>query len=610
MKRRVSNYGPDVFFRRVRKVVRYTFICLLLSLLIGTIIGLSYATYLLPEDSWSLIPDYAKHLIKWKVKGQAASGDYVNKIQSFFNSHIENLWASVWVGFLGVFGSGTMLSLFFWKIGKKNQEDSILRGAEIVTPKQLDKLQGSNSQFGFLNGYNLGKKSPRIWEEYLWRGVAIVGRPGTGKSNLLRIMMEQDLERDAKWFIIDINGDYWRRFGRPGKDKILSLRHQESELWDIKNEDVVPSLLASFFVEKSNAGPSFWWKAGRAVMTSLIEQSKNNEEFKKILLQSDGNLIKLLEKNQDLVRKVLGKEGSGQSAGVLGNAVLDFGFLKDLGYWARKSGKTEPFSITNWATNRDDTSWVYVVVRDDELEEIKPLIGCWFNLAINGCFLRDEEAANRGVYPSLRFGLDELKSLGRLEALEKAGERLRKYRGAPFIGYQNNPQLDAIYGRDGAKNLKDVLQCKVIYSIGDPDAQEELSRLLGEQEIEETHSSTSYGHRNSDSHNESRRITRRPIVLGSEIGKLLDGEAYFKIGPFDPTKAYIGFKRFPNINDPLKWEMPPKQLEASKENQQDDQEAGRKQRALHGERDLEDALAEDYDPILEAINKSNQIEQD
>ncbi len=557
-KKRISNYGPDVFFRRIRLIIRNTFICVWSSFLIGLFGGLIYLTFMMPSGSWSSIPKYIKHLVRWHLNDNQKSAQYVLDLREFYLRHTDtyqdSLDVGIWVGVVSIFALG----FFFWKVGRRNQENSHLRGSEVITPRQLQKEMKRTNRFGFQNGYTIGKAALRVWEEFVWRGIAIVGRPGTGKSNLIRQMMKQDLKRNAKWFIIDINGDYWRKFGRPGKDKILSLRYKESELWDIKGEDVVPSLLSSYLVEKSPTGPSFWWKGGRGVLTPLIEHSKDNDDFKNKIAQSDGNILKLLKDNDELVSKVLGKEGSTQSAGILGNTVLDFSFIKDLGYWPKKAGKTKPFSITEWATDKNDTSWVYVVVRDDELEEIKPLMACWFNLAINGCFRRDEEAATKGEYPSIRIGLDELKSLGKLEEVEKAGERLRKYRCSLVIGYQNNAQLEATYGKPGAENLKDVLQFKVIYSVGEPKAQKELSELLGDQEIEEMNASVSYGRKDTDAHSESHRITKRWIVLPSEIGKLEDGDCFVKIGSFDPIKLHIPYIHYSNVNPPLEWELPPR----------------------------------------------------
>lgn len=558
MGKKTTNYGPDVVFRKLRKVMRYTAITLGSSIVLGLVSGIGFLAISLPNGSLRLVPKYARALLRSGLHKEARAVRDVREINEFIQAQSGLAWTSLWVGvgaaIVGVF----VLWFIFWRVGRKNQADKHLRGTEIIPQKKLQKQLFANARFGYLNGHKLGERGLEVPEEYTWRGWAVVGRPGTGKSNQFRIMMKQDLGRKVKGFVVDINGDYWRRFGRPGKDKILSLRHKDSEYWDFKCEDVVPSLLASYLVARSSSGPEFWWKAGRAVLTSLFEYSKDLDEFKDRIAQSDGDILKLLEDNEALASKVLGKEGSQQAAGVLGNTVLDLSFVKDLGYWPKIAKKTTPFSITEWANSTTDDSWVYVIVRDDELEEVRPLLACWFNLGINGCFRRDEDKCYKGEYPSIRFWLDELKTLGRIEEMEKAGERLRKYRASIICGYQNNPQLEMVYGAQGAKNLKDVLQNKAIYSVGDASAQEDLSIYLGEQEVDELTANESYGKRDSDAHSESRRVNRRRTVLSSELGKLPDHHCYVKVGAFDPIKTVIPYAEFPVVNPVPAWEMPPR----------------------------------------------------
>jgi hypothetical protein len=561
------NYGPEIFLRRVDRFIRYLFIDIYGSIAVGLVSGLAYVHFMKPmPGSWSMIPDFAVAQARWFLRNEESSHRTSLAIQNYLIRNTPFFKMAAWIAIGMAVVSFFLLGFIFWRVGKKNQEDSHVRGSQIIPLKQLQKDLIDASKFGFSNGYVLGSSGLRIPEEYIWRGFAFAGRPGTGKSNLIRILLNQDLNRRAKCFIIDINGDYWRKFGRPGKDKILSLRHKDSEYWDFKCEDVVPSLLASYLVPKSNSGPAFWWKAGRAVLASLIEHSEDLDDFKIQIAESDGNILKLLNSYDDLAIRVLGKEGSQQSMGVLGNTVLDFSFIKDLGYWPKQAGKDKPFSITEWAKNPDDLSWVYVIVRDDELEEIRPLVSCWFNLTVNGCFRRDESRCYAQEYPSIRLYLDELKSLGKLEDIEKGGERLRKYLGSIIAGYQNDAQLDIIYGQQGAKNLKDVLQNKVIYSIGEPGAQEDLSRYLGEHEVEEYSDNTTYGEKRNG-HSESRKMTRRRSVLPSEIGQLRDGDCYIKIGAFDPIKTHIEVVKFPNINRELEWGIPPrKKVEKSVQN--------------------------------------------
>ena len=553
-----GNFGPDIFFRKLRTGIRYFFICIWTSAFLALASAISYLYLVLPSGSFSRFLQYIPQLIRWELKGDPKSREIVLGTRRFFKNSYPDLWSSLDIAVWSFIAFLVINILIFWYIGRKAQADKHLRGSQLISSKKLQKELIKNSRSGPLNFYTFGKHAVTLGEEYHWLGMAILGRPGTGKSNLIRTMLEQDLMRESKCFIIDINGDYWKKFGRPGKDKVLSLRYKESEFWDPKAEDVPPSLLASYLVPQSKAGPDFFPKAARGVLEAIIRNSIDLDDFKEKISMSVGEILDFLESRDENVSKVIGKDGTSQAIGVIGNTVLDLGFLQDLGVWPRQKGKKEPFSIVNWASSKDDTSWVYVVINDNEIDAIRPLMACWFNLAVNGCFRRDEEECRKGKYPPIRFFLDEMKTLGRLEELEKAGERLRKHQATLVLGYQNNAQLNEIFGKNGADNLKDVLQVKFIHSIGEQSAQDELSRLLGERDVEETNASLSYG-RKDDSYSQSHRVTvGKRVVLPSEIGKLRSGECYLKIANFDPAKVKIPLKKFENINSPLVWEIPSK----------------------------------------------------
>lgn len=553
MSRKQPGIGQDVVKKKVSKFFRQIVFTIRVSVLIGLLSGGGYLAYSLPKPVWNSFFSYS---INYPLYAGFKSPKTVKKLtiaEARIIAQKEHYYSALCIAIgasiLAVIG----LSIWFRREGKASTQDHHIRGSRLVSSGELqsDICKDYGDHLGsFLS---IGQDKIRVPEQLIYRGFALCGRPGKRKSTLINYMMEEHRIKGGKGFVIDINGSYYSKFGRPG-DKILSLRDKRTEYWSFWAENVLPSLHATYLVEANEREHKFFWKSARKVIEALLRHNSNLDGLWHDLTSSDEELLNKLQSLNELAVRSLGNKGSNQAAGVLGTAVLDFSFLRELGYWGEKLGRDkEPFSIVDWATNDDpnDDSWVFIIVRDDELGELSSLVGTWFNLGIHGCLRRDEDLAAKGTYPPIMFCLDELKSLGKLPELEKGGERLRKYRGFLLLGYQNNAQIDLIYGDKSGANLRDVLQNKVIYAIGEPAAQKELSEVLGEQEIEEI-SSGDYFDAGSDSrYSQSRRVTRRRNVLPSEIGALKDGDVYLKIESYNPCKTYIPWKKWPTINIPM-----------------------------------------------------------
>jgi type IV secretory pathway TraG/TraD family ATPase VirD4 len=126
-----------------------------------------------------------------------------------------------------------------------------------------------------------------------------------------------------------------------------------------------------------------------------------------------------------------------------------------------------------------------------------------------------------------------------------------------LVGYQAAGQINDIYGQDGAKEIFQGLQTKIVFRSNDPDTAKQGSLELGEQEIEEVNSSTQLGVSPlSDRNSLNRGIKTRPIVMPSELQRLPDLHAYIKICQFDPTLIHFKYKDYKVINQPTCCEIP------------------------------------------------------
>ena len=96
----------------------------------------------------------------------------------------------------------------------------------------------------------------------------------------------------------------------------------------------------------------------------------------------------------------------------------------------------------------------------------------------NAMFHADGDVAER-----ILFEIDEARTLGRLKEIQLCHETARKYRGVVHTIWQSEGQLEEIYGKDGAKTMRDTVSWRSYNAISDGDVAEKLSRDLGDHAV-------------------------------------------------------------------------------------------------------------------------------
>lgn len=500
------------------------------------------------------LPKAADAFINFSVKN-------VEKFQEFF---WENLYWSIGFGivlFTGLFA-------FFVSRGRSIRSSDYRRGSELISPKEFNReyrrvikaeireIHRDNRYFQFKEGASFkdfwgvpfvcSADGVQIPSYALYRHCAMIGTTGVGKSTLIRWYLDYCRENGEKVIIPDINGEYAAEFFRPG-DIILSLFDANTAYWDFKSESIDPAEFAKFLVPSGDEHGKFWWKGARQVVSQLLETFKDPKDLWKTLNNEESDIFANLS---GLARKIAGKEGTTQAAGITGTSLLDFGFLRYLNKWPESKGTTTPFSIYDWAQN-DSASWVFITFSDTDKEIISPLFKLWINIAITGLLKRTTDKV------PLNIIIDELATLGKIELLPTALERGRKYGGKIVLGYQSENQLLDVYGKDSAGSIKANTGSKFIFRCPEPAEAKELSDFLGRQEVVEKSIGTSYGAMNvNDRENINERESLRNVVLDSEIRDLPDGHFYLKSLSINPTRSRIMKKRWEKTIQPV-FEHPP-----------------------------------------------------
>lgn len=443
---------------------------------------------------------------------------------------------------------------YFIKQGRRLTEERYLRGAKLLKPEALkDEIDKKHQETVF--DLKLGREQIRLPEALSYKHISMSGTSGSGKTQAISSLLRQ-MERmpNQKALILDLNGQYYSRFGKPG-DKILSLYDQRSEIWDFWAEGVPPEFYAEALIEEDGDN-KFFAPAGRALLTDLLRINTTINGLWQDLRSKPEQLLKKLDGG--ISPSLLGAPE--QASGVQATASLQLNCLRYLNHGRQSK---EVFKITDWATSPGD-DWVYLIVRDRDLAACKPLLRLWFDLVTLGVLQREEKLAGENYYPHLWLIADELPGLGKLPSLGKLLSQGRKYKGTVLCGYQAAGQIEQHYGHDGAKEIFQGLQTKVLFRSSDPDTSKRGSLELGEQEVEEVNANIQFGTATaSDRNSLNRSIKTRPVVMASELQNLPDLHAYIKICEFNPTLIHFDYQNYAVINQPTCCKVPEDKLKAA-----------------------------------------------
>jgi len=500
-------------------------------------------------------------------------------VQAFMKSPkaLEELIASEFVrvfreflAYYGYYGiAAAVLACFslavlvqFWFFRRKSAElfrPEFVRGSRLLLPKEfkpavMAEAKRFRTEFRKDTGRSLNRslfigvplsfdaRKMQIPQFFLPRNMMLVGVPGTGKSTILSHALERARKVGEKCFIIDPNGEFYSKFGRP-EDKILSLYDKRAERWEAHQEfhDSKQFNFAKYaeFLVAEGGGEKIWWGGAREVLKFLFSNTENMEELKQYILNLDKGALKHLE---DMARGIAGAPDSKQEAGVAAGALLELSFLFDINHWAEENGKKQAFSVYDWAQN-ESRDWVFVTYADDDKNIAGPLLRIWTNLAIFGILARSESTENIPV----NVIVDEMGDVGALDMLASAERRFRKYGGQLALGFQSISQFYALYPKNVADDMLALIGIKIFMRVTNPAEAKAIAGHIGIAEVFEPRESHKIGDRQQDL-SVSGDKKERYVAYPDEIRNLPDGHFYMKCLNIDPVKSRVKYKVWPGVN--------------------------------------------------------------
>ncbi|MBW3527798.1 type IV secretion system DNA-binding domain-containing protein [Shewanella sp. NKUCC05_KAH] len=475
--------------------------------------------------------------------------------EPLFQEAAVNLLKSFGWAFISLFilylPIGVYLVVKAVKRGNEIKEDKYIRGAKFVSS---EKLKGEIVEKHGVSDLTLGDFP--LPTGFSKKHTLISGTTGAGKSTALTHLLKAIRARGDRAVVYDKKGEFVEMFYRDGVDHILNPADSRSHQWTPWEEMVSPfdadwiaeTLLPS---SNSNSGPEkFFTSAARAVVSAALQN---------LYLDGPKSLLSLLRatawNDLELLKELVAgtpaatyfNEDNERTLESIRSTIVDG--VRPLRL-LKEDNKKGFFSIRDWIAEGDepdaDDSWLFLPVREAEIEIQKPLISTWIQAAAKGLMARGVNNER-----TLWIVVDELPSLKKIPALSMLMAEGRSFGAAVVLGIQEINQLEEEFGKNTSKTILGLCSTQLHFRLNNADTAEWVSKVFGEAEREEVDEDLNYS---ADDIRDGVRVSskrqNRKIVLPSEIMDLPDLSCFAKIwGVESKARIDIPFLRLPKIAD-------------------------------------------------------------
>jgi type IV secretory pathway TraG/TraD family ATPase VirD4 len=432
------------------------------------------------------------------------------------------------------------VALFFFRRRARKQTDrKYIRGARLITASRFNK---QIEQSGITTSIPLGSiRMPRDLEN---RTTLVIGKPGTGKSQCFKKILETIIERGGQGIVYDHKGEYLTEYYDPDRDLIFNPLDSRSLGWNVFNDLStymdVDAQAASLIPQSIAANDPFWNDAARGVYSGCLHflyqnEMRHNDQLWRLLTAEPRELADCLSRTRGgeagyryITQNV---ENSRQAESVL--AVM-MQYTRCFEYMAGTDGS---FSIDRWLTN--GSGLIFITNYEDIEETLRPILSLFVDL-VGRKLLSLADDLDRRVY----LLLDEFGSLQRMGSIVKMVTKGRSKGASIFIGIQDDGQLEKTYGRQLLRTLDNAPGNRITFALSGETAEREAKYNIGETEYMDTERSRSMGPSDMrDGVNIRENKKRELLFLPSDISNLPDLTGIVKLRSYNFVMSQWNYEK-------------------------------------------------------------------
>lgn len=322
--------------------------------------------------------------------------------------------------------------------------------------------------------------------------ILVTGDKGSGKSNIVRALASQMVERGDRVLLHCVKGDVTQSF-RPCEAVLIGAHHAHSWAWDV-GADMIG--MAGFMELAAAAIPMsdtpFWALTARAVFVDIAQELAMecgtdwdfNDLTRRIL--SDPAKIERRIRKLDLSASPLIAEGpdglTNTAFGIM--ATLWSGALsalRPLAFAWSDVPAARRFSVRAWLSE----SWTgprnVILQTSPEYEELSRLVsGTLLSRLVN---LVSDPALSIDPDRRVCLVLDEMHSLGRIDGFDRV-LALGREKGLVVVGaVQSLTQLTTIYGPDIGAIVQDLFRFRIFSALSAGRSADTAAGLIGSRTV-------------------------------------------------------------------------------------------------------------------------------
>jgi hypothetical protein len=326
-----------------------------------------------------------------------------------------------------------------------------------------------------------------VSKKLLARHLFIYGSVGSGKSVILKYMLEQVVRLDKKAFIYDIKGDFTSIFRRPA---IVCPFDKRSWVWDVGFDVATVTQAAAFsqsIIPSEEGSGAFWASAAQALLEGCVRELQATkgkdwgwEELAVLVARPAEKMAEAMASFYPRAAALISNPDSNTTSSCMavlanGTAVIE---RLALAWPERTPGRM--VSMVQWIRDSYEGRKQIIVQSGPDEVLARSYISAMINVAVPEIIspsLPDDETGR-----FLGFFFDELTSAGKL-SIEPLLALGRSKGVVACMAVQDWSQVEQVYGDKTAQAFSGLVGTHIVCQLQVGETREKISRNLGKRTV-------------------------------------------------------------------------------------------------------------------------------